>query len=157
MTKKIIKEEAVFGAGCFWGVEEDFRTKEGVVDTEVGYAGGASEDTNYEKVCTGDTGHAEVVRVFFNKDKVSYEQLVDFFFKIHDPTTLNMQGPDRGSQYRSAIFYTTDEQRVTAEKAVEELSFEKDIVTEVTPKTTYIVGEEYHQKYLLKKGVKVCH
>jgi methionine-S-sulfoxide reductase len=157
MTEKIIREEAIFGAGCFWGVEESFRTKEGVLDTEVGYAGGSSEDTNYKKVCTGDTGHAEVVRVFFNKDKISYEQLVRFFFKIHNPTTLNMQGPDHGSQYRSVIFYTSDKQKETAEKIKKELISEKKIVTQIVPKTTYIVGEKYHQKYLAKKEVKVCY
>jgi peptide-methionine (S)-S-oxide reductase len=128
-----------------------------VLDTEVGYAGGSSEDTNYKKVCTGDTGHAEVVRVFFNKDKISYEQLVRFFFKIHNPTTLNMQGPDHGSQYRSVIFYTSDKQKETAEKIKKELISEKKIVTQIVPKTTYIVGEKYHQKYLAKKEVKVCY
>lgn len=157
MNDNIKKNEAVFGAGCFWGVEENFRTKEGVLETEVGYAGGMSENTDYEKVCQGNTGHAEVVRVSFDEDKLSYENLVRFFFKIHNPTTLDMQGPDHGSQYRSVIFYTTEDQRVTAEMVKEELSMEKDIVTEITPVNTYIMAEDYHQKYLLKKGVKVCH
>ena len=151
------REEAIFGGGCFWGVEENFRTKDGVLETEVGYAGGESKEVTYEEVCQKNTGHAEVVKVFFDNQKLSYEELVRFFFKIHNPTTLNSQGPDFGSQYRSVIFYTSDMQKEIAEKVKEELMAQKNVVTQIMPKTTYIVGEEYHQKYLARKGVKACH
>lgn len=157
MDEKIKKGEAIFGAGCFWGVEENFRTKDGVLETEVGYAGGETDNPTYESICQKNTGHAEVVKVIFDEDKVSYEELVRFFFKIHNPTTLNRQGPDLGSQYRSIIFYTTDEHKEIAEKVKEELMSEKDVVTEILKKNNYYVAEEYHQKYLVRRGAKTCY
>jgi methionine-S-sulfoxide reductase len=126
------------------------------LETEVGYAGGESKEVTYEEVCQKNTGHAEVIKLFFDDEKISYGELVRFFFKIHNPTTLNSQGPDFGSQYRSVIFYTNEEQKIVAEKIKEELMIEKNVVTQIIPKTTYIVGEEYHQKYLARKGVKTC-
>jgi peptide-methionine (S)-S-oxide reductase len=147
---------ATFGAGCFWGVEDAFRQVEGVVATEVGYSGGTTEDPTYEDVCTARTGHAEVVRVEYDPGKVSYEQLLDVFWDIHDPTTLNRQGPDVGDQYRSVIFYHDDDQRDAADTAIAQLRaagrFRRPIVTQVVPAPKFFRAEEYHQQYNEKYG-----
>ncbi len=138
---------ATFAAGCFWGVEAAFRTLPGVLDVVVGYTGGSTENPTYEEVCTDRTGHAEAVRVEYDPQKITYERLLEFFFTIHDPTTRNRQGPDIGSQYRSAIFYHTPEQ----EKAARALIKGK-IVTEVVPAGPFYKAEEYHQRYHEKHG-----
>ena len=153
--------KATFGAGCFWGVEVAFRQVPGVLNAEAGYEGGSLTNPSYEDVCTGRTGHAEVVEVTFDPAGVSYEQLVDVFFTHHDPTTLNRQGPDRGTQYRSAVFYHDEEQRGVAEAAKERWNrsgrWRSPIVTEVTPASTFYRAEEYHQRYLEKHGLANCH
>jgi len=154
-------EKAMFGAGCFWGVEEAFRTMEGVKDTKVGYSGGATENPTYEQVCTDRTGHAEVIYIEFDPAIVSYEQLLDKFFTIHDPTQLNRQGPDVGKQYRTAVFFYSPEQEKSAKEKIEQLGksgkFRAPIATEVTPAAKFFPAEEYHQRYLQKRGVNVCH
>jgi len=154
-------EKATFGAGCFWGVEEEFRQMPGVVSTQVGYSGGALDNPTYEQVCTDRTGHAEVVQVEYDPAQVSYEQLLDRFWSLHDPTTLNRQGPDFGSQYRSAIYYHTPEQREAAEasRKRQEASgaYRRPIVTEITPASVFWRAEEYHQQYLAKRGGGSCH
>lgn len=155
-------EQAIFAAGCFWGVEEEFRTLEGVISTEVGYTGGHTENPTYEEVCSDATGHAEAVRVVYDPAKVSYEELLELFFKSHDPTTLNRQGPDTGSQYRSAVFYLNGEQRKAAEKMKAHLdaikTFRHPIVTEITEAGPFYRAEEYHQQYLAKRGLGPhCH
>jgi peptide-methionine (S)-S-oxide reductase len=153
--------KATFGAGCFWGVEVAFQQIPGVLNAEAGYEGGTLKNPSYEDVCTGRTGHAEVVEVTFDPARVSYEDLVDVFFTKHDPTTLNRQGPDRGTQYRSAIFYHDDEQRGVAEAAKERWDrsgrWRSPVVTEVTPASTFYRAEEYHQRYLEKHGLASCH
>lgn len=152
-------EKATFAAGCFWGVEAAFQRIDGVISTSVGYMGGDKQNPTYEDVCTGRTGHAEVVRVEFNSVMVPYDQLLETFWKIHDPTTLNRQGPDVGTQYRSAIFYHSPEQKVKAEVSKESLEksadFNSKIVTEITPASEFYRAEEYHQQYLAKRGR--CH
>jgi len=152
--------EATFGAGCFWGVEATFRQINGVTDTAVGYAGGTSERPTYETVCSKQTGHAEVVRVVYNPDVVSYEQLLQIFFSCHDPTTLNRQGPDVGAQYRSVIFYHGEAQRIAALAFKEQLEqsgrYERPIVTEIAPAPTFYRAETYHQQYLEKRGLAHC-
>jgi len=154
-------KKATFGAGCFWGVESAFRQVQGVVDAAVGYLGGTLENPTYQDVCTGTTGHAEVVEVTYDPEKVSYDQLLDLFWKIHDPTTLNRQGPDFGTQYRSAIFYHDEAQRDAAlasrERLRESGRFRRPIVTEVTPASPFYRAEEYHQRYLEKRGRTSCH
>lgn len=154
-------EQATFGAGCFWGVEETFRQTPGVTDTAVGYEGGTLENPTYRDVCTGTTGHAEVVQVSFDPALVSYDTLLDIFWANHDPSTLNRQGPDHGTQYRSAIFYHSPEQQVTAEASKEKWSasgrFRRPIVTEVIPSQSFYRAEEYHQQYLAKRGMASCH
>lgn len=154
-------EKATFGAGCFWGVETAFREVPGVIDAAVGYLGGKLENPTYRDVCNGDTGHAEVVEVVFDPAKVTYEQLLDRFWTLHDPTQFNRQGPDYGSQYRSAIFFHSPEQKSSAEASKERLAasgrFAKKIVTEITPASTFYRAEEYHQQYLAKRGQKSCH
>lgn len=151
---------AMFGAGCFWGVELRFQTTEGVVDTEVGYSGGSVENPNYYQVCSDTTGHAEVVRVEFDPSTISYAELLDVFWDAHDPTQVNRQGPDRGSQYRTAIFYYGDEQRETAEqsKAALEASgkHRRPIATEISAAREFYPAEAYHQDYLKKRGVTSC-
>jgi len=151
---------ASFGAGCFWGVEVRFREIPGVIDTQVGYQGGDYDNPSYEDVCRGDTGHAEVVEVRFDPEQVNYRQLLDVFFEMHDPTSLNRQGPDVGTQYRSAIFYHSDEQKTQAELARAELDasgqFKSPIVTEISAATRFYPAEEYHQRYLEKKGLSSC-
>jgi peptide-methionine (S)-S-oxide reductase len=153
--------KATFGAGCFWGVESAFREVKGVSDVAVGYMGGTLANPSYKDVCTDRTGHAEVVQVDFDPAQVSYEQLVRAFFEIHDPTTLNRQGPDRGTQYRSAIFFHDAEQEAAARKIMEELDrsgrFPRKIVTQIVPATEFWRGEEYHQRYFEKHGIPSCH
>jgi peptide-methionine (S)-S-oxide reductase len=154
-------ETATFGAGCFWGIEANFRRIPGVVDAAVGYSGGRTANPTYKDVCTDETGHAEVVQVTFDPDKVSYDQLLDAFWNMHDPTQLNRQGPDFGSQYRTAIFYHSPEQKAAAEKAkaAAEASgkFRRPIATEITAAGPFYRAEEYHQRYLEKRGAAACH
>jgi len=154
-------EQATFGAGCFWGVEVEFGRIPGVTETAVGYEGGQTTAPTYKDVCTDRTGHAEVVELAFDPAKVSYERLVEAFFELHDPTQLNRQGPDWGTQYRSAIFFHSPEQEATAKKVIEKLTaeqkFRKPIVTQVVPAQTFWKAEEYHQKYLEKRGAVSCH
>jgi len=154
-------EKATFGAGCFWGVEESFRQVPGVNATAVGYLGGTLPNPTYRDVCSGDTGHAEVVEIEFDPERVSYRQLLEIFWSNHDPTTLNRQGPDHGAQYRSAIFYHTPEQRTAATESKAEMGrsgrFRRPIVTEITPASTFYRAEEYHQRYLEKRGLGSCH
>ena len=154
-------EKATFGAGCFWGVESTFRQIPGVVDTAVGYLGGKLANPTYEDVCTDQTGHAEVVQVTFDPAKVAYEQLLNVFWETHDPTTLNRQGPDIGTQYRSAIFFHSPQQEATARKSKAEVEasgkFRRPIVTEISPASTFYRAEEYHQRYLEKRGLSHCH
>tara|TARA_B100000315_G_scaffold185427_1_gene174557 strand:- start:2707 stop:3228 length:522 start_codon:yes stop_codon:yes gene_type:complete len=155
--KDIIQmEKATFGAGCFWGIEHAFRKVEGVVEAPVGYAGGTTAEPTYEQVCSGTTGHAEVVQVEFNPDKVSYEELLEVFWTIHDPTTLNRQGPDIGTQYRSAIYYHSLEQEQAAKDSIAALEngnrFRNPVVTELAPIDTFYMGEDYHQRYFEKQG-----
>lgn len=155
-------EKATFGAGCFWGVEAAFAAIPGVTATAVGYEGGSLDRPTYKDVCTDKTGHAEVVEVDFDTEKVSYGQLLDAFFKLHDPTTLNRQGPDWGAQYRSAIFFHSPEQEQQAQAKIEELAAAgtfkpKRIVTKVEPAQSFWRAEEYHQRYLEKRGMASCH
>ncbi|MBA3521670.1 MAG: peptide-methionine (S)-S-oxide reductase MsrA [Gemmatimonadales bacterium] len=154
-------QKATFGAGCFWGVEVAFRQVEGVESAMVGYLGGTYPNPTYEDVCTGRTGHAEVVEVTYDPSRVSYEDLLNVFWANHDPTTLNRQGPDRGTQYRSAIFYHDESQQQAAEGSKEQMNqsgrFAKPIVTEITPTSTFYLAEEYHQRYLEKRGLASCH
>jgi len=156
-----MQEEATFGGGCFWGVEEHFRTMDGVISTESGYMGGHLKNPTYQEVCTDKTGHAEVVHIVFNKNKISYRQLLDAFFAMHNPTQLNRQGPDFGTQYRSVVFYHTSEQKSMAENMIRELGrsekFKKNkIVTVIEEAAVFYPAEEYHQKYLYKRGMKSC-
>ena len=147
-------DKAIFAAGCFWGIEEKFNSTKGVVETEVGYIGGKTSSPTYEDVCSGNTQHAEAVRIFYNKDIISYDSLLDLFFEIHDPTTLNSQGPDFGTQYRSAIFYQDDFQKLSSENKIKELNrsrFDNNIVTTLEHSDDFWIAEEYHQKYLKKK------
>lgn len=152
-------ETAIFAAGCFWGVQFYFDQVPGVVRTVAGYTGGTVSDPTYEMVCTDTTGHAEAVLVEFDSEKVSYETLTRHFFRLHNPTQLNRQGPDMGTQYRSAIFYRTDQQRVVAEHIREELQpgYEQPIVTEITQAGPFYEAEAYHQKYAERTGRGVCH
>ncbi len=148
-------EKALFAAGCFWGVEETFRKLDGVKKTEVGYSGGDTADPNYEAVCQGNTFHAEVVLIEFDKNEITFDKLLDKFWECHDPTTLNRQGPDIGTQYRSAIFYFDDYQKKIAEESKENYSKKNNlnIVTEIKKVKKYYKAEEYHQKYILKTGL----
>jgi peptide-methionine (S)-S-oxide reductase len=153
-------EKATFGAGCFWGVEAAFQEIEGVVSTAVGYSGGSRRNPTYEDVCSGRTGHAEVVQVEYDRARVSYDRLLDVFWDNHDPTTLNRQGPDVGEQYRSAIFFHTPEQEAAAKASKARLEasgrFRRPIVTEITPASEFWRAEEYHQRYLEKRGLAHC-
>lgn len=149
-------EKAMFGAGCFWGVEAAFRKLPGVRDTAVGYSGGHKDNPGYEEVCSHTTGHAEVVEVEFDPEEVSYRKLVEVFFTIHDPTQLDRQGPDVGDQYRSAIFYYDDAQKITATAVRDALEkegrFRDEIVTQIAPAQTFWRAEDYHQQYFEKQG-----
>ena len=155
-------EKATFGAGCFWGVEAAFAAIPGVTATAVGYEGGQLERPSYKDVCTDSTGHAEVVELDFDPAVVSFERLLDAFFTLHDPTTLNRQGPDWGTQYRSAIFFHSSEQEAQANAKIEQLTATgqfkpRRIVTKVEPAQTFWRAEEYHQRYLEKRGLASCH
>lgn len=154
-------EKAMFGAGCFWGVEANFRKTEGVSEALVGYAGGQTENPTYQDVCTDRTGHAEVVEVEFDPARASYQKLLEVFWANHDPTTLNRQGPDVGTQYRSVIFYYTPEQKAAAEesKAAMDKSgkFKRPIVTQIEAAPKFYAAEDYHQRYLEKRGLAHCH
>lgn len=154
-------EKATFGAGCFWGVEAAFRRVPGVIDAAVGYEGGTLANPTYRDVCGDQSGHAEVVQVEFDPARVSYERLLDVFWQIHDPTTLNRQGPDVGTQYRSVIFYHTPEQEQTARASKERLEqsrkLRRPVVTEIVPAQTFYRAEEYHQRYAEKHGGAGCH
>jgi peptide methionine sulfoxide reductase msrA/msrB len=150
-------QSAIFAAGCFWGVQYYFDQIPGVLKTEVGYIGGKTKNPNYESVCYENTGHAEAVRVDFDPNKLSYETLLKHFFRMHDPTQLNRQGPDVGDQYRSAIFYIGDDQKAIANKMIEELKEEKNIVTTLEKADVFYPAEDYHQKYAEKTGRGMCH
>jgi peptide-methionine (S)-S-oxide reductase len=160
-TERIIMEKATFGAGCFWGVETAFRQIDGVISTTVGYSGGRTANPTYRDVCSDETGHAEVVEVEFDPAKVRYEQLLDVFWENHDPTTLNRQGPDVGSQYRSAIFFHSPAQEAAARASKARLEaakrFRRPIVTQIEPAATFYRAEDYHQQYLEKRGLASCH
>jgi peptide-methionine (S)-S-oxide reductase len=152
---------ATFAAGCFWGVEDTFRQVEGVRSTEVGYIGGLTSSPSYKEVCTGRTGHAEAVQVDFDPTRVSYLELLATFWKSHDPTTANRQGPDLGTQYRSAIFFHDAEQEKDARDSKTLLAdqgvFKRPIVTEIVPATQFYRAEDYHQQYFEKQGIRSCH
>jgi len=154
-------KKASFAAGCFWGVEARFREIAGVLNAVVGYMGGETDHPNYHQVCSGSTGHAEAVQLEYDELQISYEDLLDAFFSIHNPTTLNRQGPDHGSQYRSAVFWHDEAQRAAAEKKVNELNasgaWNDPVVTEITPAGVFWPAEEYHQRYLEKNGGGFCH
>jgi peptide-methionine (S)-S-oxide reductase len=154
-------EKATFGAGCFWGVEAAFRSTKGVKATAVGYEGGSMDNPSYEDVCTGRTGHAEVVQVEYDPSEISYEELLNVFWDNHNPTTLNRQGPDVGTQYRSVIFFHSPEQEAAARASMEQLSrsgrFSRPIVTQIEPAKPFYRAEEYHQQYLEKRGLASCH
>jgi peptide-methionine (S)-S-oxide reductase len=157
----MMTEKAIFGAGCFWGVEVAFRQMKGVVSTAVGYSGGRTANPTYKEVCSDRTGHAEVVQVEYDPSQVSYDELLKVFWENHDPTQMNRQGPDFGTQYRSAIFYTTPEQEAAARASKEALEssgrYRRPIATEITPAGEFFRAEEYHQQYLEKKGLASCH
>jgi peptide-methionine (S)-S-oxide reductase len=152
-------EKATFGAGCFWGVEARFSEEPGVVETAVGYEGGAMANPTYRDVCSDGTGHAEVVELDFDPAKESFEDLVRLFFQLHDPTQLNRQGPDHGTQYRSVVFYHSPEQKEAAERVKQEMQklIRGTIVTSIEPAQKFYRAEDYHQKYLEKRGLKSCH
>ena len=155
------KQKATFAAGCFWGVESAFRTVEGVVDAQVGYIGGKTEKPIYGDVCSGQTGHAEALEIIFDPGIISYKALIELFWRVHDPTQVNRQGPDTGTQYRSAIFYHSPEQKEAAEKSKAALNvsgqFKKPVVTQIVPASTFWRAEEYHQRYFEKIGRPACH
>jgi peptide-methionine (S)-S-oxide reductase len=156
-----MQEIATFGAGCFWGIEAAFRRVPGVLDAAVGYSGGRTENPTYQDVCTDTTGHAEVVQVTFDPEKLSYDQLLNVFWTIHDPTQVNRQGPDYGKQYRTAIFFHSPEQEAAAKKSKLALEasgkLRRPVATEITPAGTFWRAEEYHQRYLEKRGAASCH
>ncbi len=153
-------EKATFGAGCFWGVEADFRQVQGVKATRVGYAGGHTQNPSYRDVCSHTTGHAEVVEVEYDPTRVSYDDLLQVFWENHDPTQLNRQGPDVGDQYRTVIFYHSPEQEAAARASKERLAasgkYRRPIVTQIEPAPTFYVAEDYHQQYLEKRGLSTC-
>lgn len=160
MTQK--QETALLAAGCFWGVEHILRNIPGVIETTVGYTGGTTENPTYKEVCTGKTGHAEAIEIRFDPDVISYEKILDYFFRLHDPTTLNRQHNDIGTQYRSAIFYHDETQKKIAEefkrKMNESGKWKKPVVTEITKASKFWTAEEYHQDYLIKNpGGYMCH
>ena len=153
-------EKATFGAGCFWHVEEAFRHVPGVVETAVGFMGGHTKDPTYKEVCSHTTGHAEVVQLAYDPERVTYEKLLEVFFDLHNPTTLNRQGPDVGDQYRSVVFYHTEGQRSAALSVMDKLEksgrFRRPLVTKVQPADEFYRAEEYHQRYLEKRGLSAC-
>ena len=161
MGEQTKRAEATFGAGCFWGVEAAFRRVNGVFATAVGYMGGVMDNPTYEDVCYTQTQHAEVVKVVYDPRRVSYDQLLEVFWANHDPTTLNRQGPDVGTQYRSAIFYHNEAQAEAARASLKQQEasgrFKRPIVTEITPVSTFWMAEDYHQQYLEKRGAASCH
>jgi len=154
-------EKATFAAGCFWGVESAFRQVAGVIDTQVGYTGGRTADPTYQEVCTDATGHAEAIEITFDPAKVSYEKLLDLFWRMHDPTQVNRQGPDVGTQYRSAIFYHSPEQKAAAAASKVALDksgkYKKPVATQILPAAPFYRAEEYHQRYFEKNGGPACH
>jgi len=154
-------EQATFAAGCFWGVEETFRTVEGVISTAVGYIGGHTENPSYEDVCSGTTGHAEAVQIEFDPGVVSYERLLEIFWECHDPTTKNRQGPDIGSQYRSAVFFHNSQQEAAAKTLKDKLDrsglLNRPVVTVIGTAATFYLAEEYHQQYFERRGIQSCH
>ena len=152
-------EKAIVAGGCFWGVESLFQELDGVVDTAVGYTGGHTENPTYRDICAHGTGHAEAVEVVYDPDQVTYEEILIYFWRLHDPTTMNRQGPDVGDQYRSAIFYLSPEQKAAAEKVQPEAqkNWKKPIVTEIVPATLFYPAEDYHQDYFKKHGGHGCH
>lgn len=154
-------QKAIFAAGCFWGVEHEFRQLTGVVETRVGYTGGRLPAPTYRDVCSGTTGHAEAVELAFDPSAVTYDELLEVFWELHDPTTLNRQGPDVGEQYRSAIFYLDDDQKQAAEASKARLSasgaFQRPIVTQIEKASEFYAAEDYHQQYFEKKGMASCH
>ena len=156
-----IMDIAVFGAGCFWGVEASFRSLSGVIETEVGYCGGIIPNPTYKDVCRGDTGHAEVIKISFDSTLISFKTLVEHFWEIHDPTTRNRQGPDIGHQYRSTIFFQDEtQQKIALQSRLEQNQsgqYNLPIVTEIVPKQIFYRAEEYHQRYLEKNGRSSCH
>lgn len=153
-------ETAIFAAGCFWGVELNFSKVEGVMETQVGYIGGDTADPTYEDICGKTTGHAEAIEIKYDPKVVSYEALLEKLWEFHDPTTLNRQGPDQGTQYRSAIFYLNDTQKLAAERSIESLNqskkFKNPVVTSLETSDKFWRAEEYHQKYLEKKGITIA-
>jgi peptide-methionine (S)-S-oxide reductase len=161
MEWRIDMAKATFGAGCFWGVQLRFQQVAGVTNTAAGFEGGKMEGPSYRDVCTDATGHAEVVEIDYDPAKVSYEQLLDLFFELHDPTQLNRQGPDRGTQYRSVVFFHSPEQEQAAKQTIARLTAEKryakPVVTEAVPAQTFWRAEDYHQHYLEKRGQTSCH
>ena len=154
-------EKAMFGAGCFWGVEQAFREVPGVIESVSGYSGGHMDKPTYKDVCSDETGHAEVVEVTFDPEKVSYDQLLNVFWNLHDPTQVNRQGPDFGTQYRTVVFYYSPEQEKAAKASKEALGksgkFSRPIATAIEPAQTFWRAEEYHQRYLEKRGLRHCH
>ena len=146
-------EIAILGLGCFWGPEIKFSKIDGVIKTEVGYCGGNNKETTYQEVCTGTTNHAEVVKLDFDPKIISYEKILEYFFEMHDPTTLNSQGPDFGTQYRSEIFYLNEKQKLIAEKIIKDINIKlsEKVVTKITLVNNYCPAEEYHQRYLDKR------
>ncbi len=152
------QETAIFAAGCFWGVEADFRDIPGVLGAEVGYTGGTTANPTYREVCSAKTGHAEAVRVTYDAERVSFETLADAFFSLHDPTQLNRQGPDVGTQYRSAVFYQDEAQRAAAEasKTRAQARHARPIATQIVPAAEFFLAEDYHQRYLEKQGLRTC-
>ena len=152
-------EIAILGLGCFWGPEKKFGKIEGIVETEVGYCGGKRPNTNYKEVCTGETEHAEVVKLTFDPKKITFEQIIGYFFEFHDPTTLNKQGPDVGTQYRSVIFTHSENQIEVSKKVIDSLNstkFNSLIVTQIKDASDYYLAEDYHQKYIQKNNLSSC-
>ena len=160
-SQPVQTETAYFAGGCFWGIEHYFQKGPGVIDVVSGYMQGEGENPTYEMICAKDTGHAETVKVVFDSNRISYRRLVEAFFEMHDPTQLNRQGPDCGSQYRSAIFYHTPQQQAAAEASMRELAesgkFNRPIVTQIGPAAEFHQAEEYYQQYLEKRGQSSCH
>ena len=158
---EVMTEKATFGAGCFWGVEATFRELDGVIDAAAGYAGGHTANPTYQDVCTDRTGHAEVVQVEYDPTRVSYDQLLNAFWNAHDPTQVNRQGPDVGTQYRSVIFVHSPEQEQAARTSKANLDasgrFRRPIATRIEPAQTFYRAEDYHQQYLAKRGLRHCH